>query len=70
MKYMLDTNICICVIKHKPDTLIKRFLSYDPEELCISSITYAELMYGVQKNMEELRQRLKRKKCRLDRWAH
>ncbi len=58
MKYMLDTNICICVIKHKPDTLIKRFLSYDPEELCISAITYAELMHGVEKSIAADRNRI------------
>ncbi len=51
MKYMLDTNICIYAIKHKPDTVIKKFLSHDPEELCISAITYAELMHGVEKSM-------------------
>ena len=45
MKYMLDTNICIYVIKHKPEAVIKRFFMHDPSELCISSITYAELMY-------------------------
>lgn len=50
MKYMLDTNICIFVIKQKPEEVIKRFLSHKPEELCISSITYAELMHGVEKS--------------------
>ena len=51
MKYMLDTNICIYAIKHKPDIVIKKFLSHDPEEICISAITYAELMHGVEKSM-------------------
>jgi len=58
MKYMLDTNICIYAIKHKPDTVIKRFLSHDPEELCISAITYAELMHGVDKSMAAERNRI------------
>lgn len=58
MKYMLDTNICIYVIKHKPDTVIKRFLSHDPEELCISAITYAELMHGVEKSTAVERNRI------------
>ena len=58
MKYMLDTNICIYAIKHKPDTVIKKFLSHDSEELCISSITYAELMYGVEKSMAVERNRI------------
>lgn len=51
MKYMLDTNICIYAIKHKPDMVIKRFLQHDPEEMCISAVTYAELMHGVEKSM-------------------
>lgn len=50
MKYMLDTNICIYIIKNKPDQVIKRFLQHDPQEICISAITYAELMHGVEKS--------------------
>jgi len=51
MKYMLDTNICIYAIKHKTETVIKNFLSHVPEEMCVSAITYAELMHGVEKSM-------------------
>lgn len=51
MKFMLDTNICIYAIKHKPENVIQKFLQHDPEELCISAITYAELMHGVEKSM-------------------
>lgn len=58
MKYMLDTNICIYAIKHKPDTVIRKFLSHDPEELCISAITYAELRHGVEKSMAVERNRI------------
>lgn len=58
MKYMLDTNICIYVIKHKPDVVIKKFLSHDPEEMCISAITYAELMHGVEKSTAVERNRI------------
>ncbi len=50
MKYMLDTNICIYAIKHKTETVIKNFLSHVSEEICISAVTYAELMYGVEKS--------------------
>lgn len=50
MKYMLDTNICIYTIKHKPAEVIKNFLKHDPDEMCISTITYAELMHGVEKS--------------------
>lgn len=58
MKYMLDTNICIYVIKHKPDAVIRRFLTHPPEEMCISAITYAELMHGVEKSMAVEKNRL------------
>ena len=58
MKYMLDTNICIFAIKHKPDVVIKKILSLEPEELCISAITYAELMHGVEKSMAVGRNRV------------
>ncbi|MCM1283613.1 MAG: type II toxin-antitoxin system VapC family toxin [Muribaculaceae bacterium] len=58
MKYMLDTNICIYVVKQKPGTVIQRFLSHEPEEICISAITYAELMHGVEKSMAVERNRI------------
>ena len=51
MKYMLDTNICIYIIKNKTETVIKNLLSHVPEEMCVSAITYAELMHGVEKSM-------------------
>ncbi len=58
MKYMLDTNICIYIIKHKPETAVKNFLKHDPDEICISAITYAELMYGVEKSQAKERNRV------------
>lgn len=58
MKYMLDTNICIFVIKHKPENVIRKFIEHNPEDLCISSITYAELMHGVEKSQARERNRL------------
>lgn len=47
---MIDTNICIYTIKHKPESVIKRFVSEIPNGLCISSITLAELWHGVEKS--------------------
>ena len=58
MKYMLDTNICIYAIKHKPEAVIQRFLRHDPEEMCISAVTYAELMHGVEKSQDAERNRV------------
>ncbi len=53
MKYMLDTNICIYLIKHSSAKLLQRFLNNDPEDFCISVITYSELMYGVEKSQRK-----------------
>ena len=58
MKYMLDTNICIYTIKHKPPEVIKNFLRHNPDEMCISSITYAELIHGVEKSQAVERNRM------------
>ena len=51
MRYMLDTNICIYIIKHKPEKVFQKLLEFDPEDICISVITYAELLHGVEKSM-------------------
>jgi len=52
MKYMLDTNICIGLIRQSSPTLIKRLTACTPGEVGISSITIAELMYGAQKSSQ------------------
>lgn len=50
MKYMLDTNICIYLMNGKDDKLAMKFNKNNPNDLCISNITYSELMYGVEKS--------------------
>ena len=50
MRYMLDTNICIYVIKHKPEKVFRKIQTIHPEDVCISSVTYAELVHGVEKS--------------------
>ena len=50
MRYMLDTNICIYAIKHKPEQVFMRLQEHDPIDICISSVTYAELVHGVEKS--------------------
>lgn len=52
MNYMLDTNICIYLIKHKPAKVLKKFKSISPDEICLSSVTLAELSYGVEKSQQ------------------
>jgi tRNA(fMet)-specific endonuclease VapC len=48
--FMLDTNICIYIIKKRPDNVLKKFSSLNLMDVCISSVTFAELMYGVEKS--------------------
>ena len=50
MKYMLDTNICIYIIKRKPHAVIERFLKTEISQIGISSITLSELLFGVSKS--------------------
>ena len=57
MKYMLDTNICIYTIKHKPPEVIKAFLCHEPDDMCISSITYGECKHVVKKSQAVERNR-------------
>jgi tRNA(fMet)-specific endonuclease VapC len=49
IKYMLDTNIVIYIIKRRPIELLDLFNQHTGQ-LCISSITLAELMHGVEKS--------------------
>ncbi len=48
---MLDTNICIYLIKQMPPEIIEHFRRHEVGEIGISSITLAELRYGVAKSL-------------------
>jgi tRNA(fMet)-specific endonuclease VapC len=50
MNFLLDTNICIYIIKQKPPEVLQKFKAYNVGDIGISSITVAELEYGVQKS--------------------
>ncbi len=50
MKYLLDTNICIYIIRQKPPQVLQKFFAYAPSEIGISVITLAELQHGVYKS--------------------
>ena len=49
-KYLLDTNICIYLIKKKPKKVIKRLKKINISDVGISSITLSELEYGIEKS--------------------
>ncbi len=54
MNYMLDTNICIYIINNKPKSVIEKFLSLNQNDMVfLSSITIAELFYGLEKSKSQ-----------------
>jgi len=50
MEFMLDTNICIYVIKRKPPGVIDRFMRTKISQIGMSTIVLSELLYGVSKS--------------------
>jgi tRNA(fMet)-specific endonuclease VapC len=58
-RFILDTNICIYIRRHRPPEVMARFQRLKPGEAVISVITYGELSYGAEKSRrrtEALRQ--------------
>lgn len=53
MRFLLDTNTCIYIIKRKPPKVLEKFQALDISDLGISSITVAELEYGVYKSQRQ-----------------
>ncbi len=51
LKYMLDTNIVIYTIKNRPSKL-KALFKQNIGQMCISSITFGELVYGAEKSTQ------------------
>lgn len=70
--YMLDTNMCIFVLKNHSDKLRHEFKAI--KSLCISSVTYSELCFGIEKGDSSTRNRrwqqldLFTRKLRIDCW--
>jgi tRNA(fMet)-specific endonuclease VapC len=54
LRYLLDTNICIYVIKRRPESLLDRF-NENASHLAISAITLAELLHGAEKSSQPQR---------------
>ena len=53
MRFLLDTNICIYIIKRKPPKVFEKFQTLDISNVGVSSITVAELEYGVYKSQRQ-----------------
>ena len=58
IKLMLDTNMCIYIIKQKPKKVIDNFRRLSFSEVGISSIVLSELEYGVEKSTKPTQNRL------------
>jgi tRNA(fMet)-specific endonuclease VapC len=52
MRYLLDTNMCIYIIRKKPSQVLERFKTFRITEIGISTITLSELEYGVAKSSQ------------------
>jgi tRNA(fMet)-specific endonuclease VapC len=50
MRFLLDTNICIYIIKQKPSKVFEKFRTLNLSDVGVSSITVAELEYGAYKS--------------------
>lgn len=51
LRYMVDTDICVFVLRNRPAELRQKFHQF-AEELCISTITVGELFYGVERSAQ------------------
>ena len=51
IKYMLDTNIVIYTIKNRPTQVRDAFKKHD-NQMCISSVTFGELVYGAERSSQ------------------
>ena len=50
MKYLLDTNICVFVIRRKSAAVLARLEKHAADDVGISAVTLAELRYGADKS--------------------
>jgi len=53
--YMLDTNTCIFVLKNRPEKAKRKFKAI--KNICISSVTFGELCFGIENGDAHLREK-------------
>jgi len=49
-RYILDTDICSYIIRERPVRVLEHFRKLNMNQICISTISYAELLYGVERS--------------------
>ena len=57
MTYLLDTDICIYILNRRPLNVSQKFREIKAENITLSSITVAELLYGAEKSRSGERNR-------------
>jgi tRNA(fMet)-specific endonuclease VapC len=57
-RYMLDTNMCIYLMKQQPESVAQRFANCYVGDVVMSAITYAELEYGVAASADPEREQI------------
>jgi len=57
-RYMLDTNMCIYLMKNQPEAVARRFAQCYVGDVLISAITFAELEFGVAVSANPERERI------------
>lgn len=55
MRFLLDTDTCIYLIKQQPPAVLKRFQTLQAGDVGLSVVTFAELLYGAYKSQQEER---------------
>ncbi|MBO4881929.1 MAG: PIN domain-containing protein [Lachnospiraceae bacterium] len=58
MRYMLDTNTFIYLIKYRPAEVLEMMKQVDTSDICISSVTYSEVSYAIEKGANAARNRI------------
>jgi tRNA(fMet)-specific endonuclease VapC len=57
MKYMLDTNICIEIIRRRSVSAVERCEAHAGDGICLSAISYSELLFGCEKSSHPAKNR-------------
>ena len=57
MKYLLDTNICIYLIKRRPESVFRVLTSQEAGSVALSTVTVAELYHGAARSQNPERNR-------------
>ncbi len=56
LRYMLDMDLCITVLRDRPEGLRARF-NAEADALCVSTVVLAELLYGAAKSTKPVENR-------------